>query len=270
MLSADQIATFHANGFVKGGRVIDDQTLESLRSELARVIDEHTNPKIKQPVLCHKFANAETPIWQVVNIWEASEPYRQLIYNKQVCEEVAQLTQATQLRVWHDQIQYKPAGTGGVNMWHQDSPLWPPLLNKTTQVSAWIALDDVDATNGCMSMVVGSHKWGVSIHKLKAIPSFDGLPKEFDGHPVEVRLCPVKKGEVHFHHGLTWHGSHANTSDRPRRAIAIHYMTQDTLFDAKGQHVMKPFATHLTHGQMLEGEHFPLTWEREPAGAGAR
>ncbi len=112
-----------------------------------------------------------------------------------------------------------------------------------------------------MSMVVGSHLWKNYIKELGAIPSFDALPKEFDGHSVEIRLCPAKKGEVHFHHCLTWHGSHANLSDRPRRAIAIHYMTQETLFDATGNHLMKRFTGHLTHGQPMGGEHFPLTWE---------
>jgi ectoine hydroxylase-related dioxygenase (phytanoyl-CoA dioxygenase family) len=38
---------------------------------------------------------------------------------------------------------------------------------------------------------------------------------------------PVRKGEVSFHHSMTWHGSHENRSDRPRRAIALHFMTGD-------------------------------------------
>ena len=28
-----------------------------------------------------------------------------------------------------------------------------------SQVTAWVALDDADANNGCMSMVAGSHRW---------------------------------------------------------------------------------------------------------------
>ena len=98
-------------------------------------------------------------MWQIVNIWEASEPFFKLIHNPTIVEEMAQLTQAKVLRIWHDQIQYKPAQTGGVNMWHQDAPLWP-ILAPMTEVTAWVALDDVDEENGCMSMVPGSHLWG--------------------------------------------------------------------------------------------------------------
>ncbi len=204
MLTAEQVARFQADGFVKGGRVIDDATVETLRNELARVIEQQGDPKVKQPVFAAIWlSNPATPIWQIVNIWEASEPFRQLLYNPQVCAEVAQLTDATEPCVWHDQIQYKPAETGGVNMWHQDSPLWPNLLSKTTEVSAWVALDDVDPGNGCMSMVPGSYLWGPHMDWLREIKAFDAVPKEFDGHRVEVRLCPVKKGEVHFHHALT-------------------------------------------------------------------
>ena len=73
--------------------------------------------------------------------------------------------------------------------------------------------------------------------------------------------CPVKKGEVHYHHALTWHGSHANTSGRPRRAIALHYMTGDTRYVASGEHPMKPFV-EVGDGEVLQGETFPLVREK--------
>ena len=75
--------------------------------------------------------------------------------------------------------------------------------------------------------------------------------------------CRVRfrQGEVHYHHALTWHGSHANTSERPRRAIAIHYMTEETRYVASGNHTMKPFV-EVGDGELMRGEHFPLVWEK--------
>jgi ectoine hydroxylase-related dioxygenase (phytanoyl-CoA dioxygenase family) len=110
-----------------------------------------------------------------------------------------------------------------------------------------------------MSMVPGSHLWGNNIDFLHTLKSYDAMPKEFDAHPIEVVPCPVKKGEVHFHHALTWHGSHANTSGRERRAIAIHYMTQDTRFVASGNHVMKPFV-EVADGEKVVGKAFPQVY----------
>jgi ectoine hydroxylase-related dioxygenase (phytanoyl-CoA dioxygenase family) len=69
----------------------------------------------------------------------------------------------------------------------------------------------------------------------------------------------VQKGEVHYHHALTWHGSHANTSGRPRRAIALHFMTGDTCFVASGEHVMKQFV-EVADGELMQGAHFPVIY----------
>jgi ectoine hydroxylase-related dioxygenase (phytanoyl-CoA dioxygenase family) len=85
------------------------------------------------------------------------------------------------------------------------------------------------------------------------------MPTEYQGHKIEIVRCPVKKGEVHYHHALTWHGSHANTSGRPRRAIALHYMTQDTRYVASGEHVMKQFV-EVTDGEIMQGKHFPVVY----------
>src|SRR5690606_20035316 len=113
-----------------------------------------------------------------------------------------------------------------------------------------------DVDNGCMSMVPGSHRWGNNMEFVNTLKSFDEMPAEFEGHKVEVVVCPVKKGEVHFHHALTWHGSHANSSGRPRRAIALHCMTEETRFVASGDHVMKPYV-EVADGEVMRGKAFP-------------
>ena len=261
MLSKEQVAEFHANGYVKGGQVLTDAQVETLRSEMARVIADRDKSNVPQPVLLRNLSGDDkAPVWQIVNIWEASAPYKELIANPKIVEEMAQLTGASELRIWHDQIQYKPAQIGGVNMWHQDAPLWP-ILAPMTEVSAWVALDDVDVDNGCMSMVPGSHLWGNHIDFLNALPNYEAMPSEYQGHSINIIRRPVKKGEVHYHHALTWHGSHANTSGRPRRAIALHYMTQDTRYVASGEHVMKPFVK-IANGEVMQGEHFPQVYNQ--------
>jgi ectoine hydroxylase-related dioxygenase (phytanoyl-CoA dioxygenase family) len=259
MLTDEQVARFHADGFLKSGRMLDDDQVEELRAELQRVIDERDKTGIPQPVRLANLATEDRPVWQIVNIWQASEPFAALIRHPGITEEIAQLTGAEQLRIWHDQIQYKPAEQGGVNGWHQDAPLWP-IIEPMTQVTAWVALDDVDESNGCMSMVPGSHKWGDQIEFLRRADGFT-LPEEFDGREVRVVRRPVAKGEVHYHHSLTWHGSHDNTSNRPRRAIALHMMGDDTRYVSSGEHPMKPFVT-VADGAQLAGDTFPLVYAK--------
>ena len=259
MLTEQQVAQFKTNGYLNGGRVLSDDEVEELRAELDRVIRDQENPDRSQPVLIRNLARDDgAPVWQIVNIWMASEPFKRLVTHPEITKGVAQITGATELRIWHDQIQYKPPEIGGVNMWHQDAPYWP-IIAPMTEVTAWVALDDADETNGCMSMVPGSHLWGNNIDFLHTLKSYDDMPATFEGHKIEVIRCPVKKGEVHFHHALTWHGSHANTSGRPRRAIALHYMTQETRYVAGGQHVMKPYV-EVADGALLQGKYFPLAY----------
>jgi ectoine hydroxylase-related dioxygenase (phytanoyl-CoA dioxygenase family) len=261
MLTEAQIQQFKRDGYLKGGGVLDDNAVGVLQEEITRVIRD-ADKGGRQPVrLANLTGDAARPVWQIVNIWEASDPFQDLIHNQQIGEEMAQLTGARCLRIWHDQIQFKPAELGGVNMWHQDAPLWP-ILAPMTEVTAWVALDDVDEENGCMSMAPGSHQWGNAIDFLNALPNFEAMPAAWEGHTVTVRSCPVRKGEVHYHHALAWHGSRANTSGRHRRAIALHYMTEETRYVAAGDHLMKRFV-EVADGEVLQGAHFPLVWERE-------
>ncbi len=257
-----QVDLYRRNGFVNGGPVLDDETVEILRAETLRVIDDRDNPQVKQPVLLRNLTkDDDRPIWQIVNIYEASPAFQKLIIHPGIAQMAAQLSGAQELRIWHDQIQYKPQAHGGRLHWHQDSPAWPTLQPKDAQVTAWVALDDADLDNGCMYMVPGSQTWGDHDGFLRSVPEGAPLPDSHEGRPVYVVTCPVKKGHVHFHHSLTWHGSGANTSHRPRRAIAIHYMSEQTRYDARGNHPMKPFIT-VADGDRVAGDAFPLVWSR--------
>ena len=262
MLNDQQIALFQRNGFINGGPVLDDETVDVLRTEVLRVIGERERSDIPQPVLCRNLNQDDSsPIWQIVNIFEASPAFKELISGTKIAKMAAQLTGANELRIWHDQIQYKPQAQGGRLHWHQDSPAWPTLQPKDAQLTAWVALDDADYDNGCMYMVPGSQNWGDQGVYLHELPHDGSVPTEFQGQPVYQVMCPVKKGHVHFHHSLTWHGSGSNTSNRPRRAVAIHYMSERTTYYAAGNHPMKPFIT-VGDGEQLVGDAFPLVWQQ--------
>lgn len=270
MLSSAQIETFHRQGFIKGSRFLSEAQADTLCDEVLRVIADSQNDTQhgRQPVRVSNLSgNADSPVWQIVNIWEGSQAFEDLVHHPVLAEEAGQIMSAMmdahEIRLFHDQIQYKPAQKGGVNMWHQDSPYWPILQPKDVQLTCWVALDDADVDNGCMSMVPGSHLWGNQIGFLHTLKTFDAMPDCFEDHDVKVVPCPVERGAVHFHHPLTWHGSPANTSGRPRRAIALHFMTERAVYDAtkRDMHPMGQFV-EVGDGQRVEGEHFPLVWSR--------
>jgi len=222
MLNEQQLRDFHENGFVRGNKVLSNDQVEELRAEMVRVIDEHgenARADVKSPaplLIANLKQSAEHPVWQIVNIWEASKAFEEYtVHNTSVTQQVVEILKqeagARQIRLFHDQIIYKPAESGGVNMWHQDSPLWPVLTPQDVQLSAWIALDDVDEDNGCMSMVPGSHRWGDQLEFLHTVKDFTSLPPEFRGHPVQAVPCPVEAAAGEPVHGdlfpLVWQAS---------------------------------------------------------------
>lgn len=278
MLTDSQISQFDHDGFLNGGRILDDQQIEDLKNELDELLARGPDSfagKDPRPVLFHNMTQERDPekcVWQIVNIWEVCDSYKALIHHPFIVDAISRLTQAKELMVWHDQIQHKPAGYGGVTGWHQDAPLWP-IIKPMTPVSAWVALDDALQENGCMWMVPGSHKWGNQIEflrtqsDLKEVGEFGGIkgfepPDDAEVTTVTPRPWPVKAGEVSFHHSLTWHGSPFNLSDMPRRAIAIHYMTGESRYVASGKHVMQEYV-HIDDDELMRnaGAHFPLVYQ---------
>jgi len=76
----------------------------------------------------------------------------------------ARLMNVDDVRLWSDQVIIKPgagrATTQAGNVgWHQDFAYWR-IPSTTNMITAWIALQDTDLTNGGMRTLVGSHRWG--------------------------------------------------------------------------------------------------------------
>ncbi|HEY0829057.1 MAG TPA: phytanoyl-CoA dioxygenase family protein, partial [Bacilli bacterium] len=228
---------------------------------------------VKKPVLNRNLLEGDSEygmsmshtatVVQIVNIWMASDAFLQHAGNRKLCEEVAQLSGSHELRIWHDQIQYKPPVTGGPTAWHQDHPSWP-IIQPADLVSAWVALDDAVIENGCMWMVPGSHKWGDQSLYLASTPEFKAYHKQPEllpnGAKVESVPFEIKKGQVGYHHCLTWHGSPHNKSGRKRRAIAVHYMPGHTRYEPTGSH---PMESHISvkPGEIIVGDGFPLVYQ---------
>lgn len=273
MLTDRQVQDFARDGYLNAGRLLRDDEVCELSDALNEVIAIGPNgfPAAgPRPVLFRNLGNSDaTPVWQIVNIWEASEPFKRLMFHPFIVSTISRLTGFGDLQVWHDQVQYKPANAGGATGWHQDAPLWPSI-EPMTPVSAWIPFDDATEENGCMWMVPGSHHWGncreylSTQSHLKNLQEFanvgEGFSAPADAPIRDIRAVPrpVLRGEVHFHHSLTWHGSPTNLSPRPRRAVAIHYMTSEAVFTGR-DHPMRQFiAVDVGTPMRHAGEHFPI------------
>ena len=68
---------------------------------------------------------------------------------------VAQLLNVDSVRIYHEQILFKPPG-GNKTMWHQDQFYWP--LDSDLVVGMWMPIVDCSSDMGMIRFVKGSHK----------------------------------------------------------------------------------------------------------------
>jgi hypothetical protein len=116
----------------------------------------------------------------------------------------------------------EPYSTSTVG-WHQDAYYWPMAPHNS--VTVWLAFDDVNAENGAMKIIPGSHRGGVIQHKQSSeTDSVLTLQLESgsfrEDTAVQFRL---KAGEASLHDDRAIHGSPANPSARRRAGLTIRY-----------------------------------------------
>lgn len=128
------------------------------------------------------------------------------------------------LMVWASAFFIKDAGDPAFVSWHQDSGTYG--LDGDDLVTAWIALDAVDAANGAMRFAPGSHREGARAWRATDDPAnMLSLGETIDGvdeaAAVDVEL---QAGSMSLHQIHLLHSSPANRSARPRIGYAVRYM----------------------------------------------
>lgn len=120
-------------------------------------------------------------------------------------------------------VYFKPPGARGQAL-HQDQ--YYIRANPGTCIAAWLALDRCDADNGCLQVVLGSHKFPILCAvQADTRTSFTDVtvPLPPDAKVIDAVMEP---GDALFFHGNLIHGSPPNrTKDRFRIALIAHYIT---------------------------------------------
>lgn len=115
----------------------------------------------------------------------------------------------------------KPAQVGMELRPHQDLPYYP-YLGDQQLITCWTALDLVDAANGGVEYVPGSHHARLP-HRQTGQQQALVLPDDLVDAST-ARTVPLAPGEAVLHHGLTVHRSAANSGDCPRMGLATLYI----------------------------------------------
>jgi phytanoyl-CoA hydroxylase len=147
----------------------------------------------------------------------------------------------------------KPPGTNHVTPPHQDNfyfCLAPPSV-----LTIWIALDTVDAENGCLRYVAGSHVHGFRPHAKSKILGFSqGITNYTADDFTRERAILLRPGDAVAHHGMTIHRADANhSSTRHRRSFALVFKGASTTRDQEA------YQRYLTSAKQQQQELVPQT-----------
>lgn len=91
--------------------------------------------------------------------------------------------------------------------------------SRAQALSLWIPLQDVDASNGCMHVLPGSHRWSGKDRGVRA----PGFSRKKASSYAWSDLCPVamRFGQVLCYQNGLWHGSPSNRTSEVRAAALL-------------------------------------------------
>ncbi len=256
-LTDEQLAFFQENGYLAGVKILDDTQVDVLRAELEELRHpDHPGHHLFYEFHTNESADPEKVLFHSLGHWRITPGFHDILWHPAFTVPASQLLGGA-VRFWHDQLFYKPARHGGVVAWHQDYSYWTrtaPLAHLT----CWIGLDDTDTSNGCLQYIPGSHRWGL-LPKPRLAGDMEGLLEFLSpGQRAAFKPVPVelKKGYATFHHPLLVHGSYANHSERPRRALVINAF-RDGVYSESDEPLLEGVPP-IPKGRKMEGTFFPL------------
>ena len=217
MLMHTEIEAYHRDGYVvPSGFRLDDDELECLRSAVDQVVRD--NPDMPPDRLINVHLNQGTPYGL-----RGNAAFHVIAHDSRILD-MAETVMGPDLVLLFTHLFCKPPECSRVVPWHQDGPFWP--IRPLASCTVWLALDKVDAENGAMRVIPGSHRGPVHDHDLVDRPN-SSLNREIGTGKVDAsraHTVELEAGQVSVHDIGIIHGSEANSSRRRRAGFALRYM----------------------------------------------
>lgn len=231
-LTQEQVDAYMADGYLRLGRILDDDTLALLRREYdaeferARDSGNYLNLATDANADLEQKRKAPVQMLQIMQMCERNIHFRKVLHHEGILNVIEDII-GPNIQLFHDQALFKPAHHGGAVFWHQDNGYW--RCTPANLVSIWITLDDVVAENGAMQVIPGSHLRPVRHSPNERASFLYNIEKYVDTSKALVVDLPA--GGAMIHHCQTLHYTQPNTTERQRRAFIMHFMTPGTARD---------------------------------------
>lgn len=259
-LSAESVADYQEQGFIKLGKVLSPEALAFFADEItAKVLELNTMslPMRERDVYDQAFL-------QVMNLWQHSARVKQLVMSQRLARIAAALMGSSGVRLYHDQALYKEP-SGGITPWHADQHYWPLDSNKT--ITAWIPLQAVPLSMGPLAFSPGSHKLAQGRDLAISEESEERISTILAESGYGCVESAFALGDVSFHSGWTFHRANANASDAVRAVMTIIYMDEDIRLKSptnpNQQNDRMSFCPQVRVGDVVNSPLNPVIWSAE-------
>lgn len=216
----DLKATYDQNGFVVLPQFLGASELLELQTELERYIREIV-PGVPETDAFYEDRSRPETLKQLHRM--GCDPFFHAYVDHPTWKSLAESLVGEPVTGDHPEWFNKPPRTKHVTPPHQDNFYF--CQSPSNVVTIWLALDEIDAENGCLRYVAGSHTAGFRSHGQSKILGFSQGITDYTESDIEHEVAvPLKPGDAVAHHGMTIHRADANCSlTRQRRAMAIVY-----------------------------------------------
>ncbi len=242
-LSAEEIRSFHENGFIGPFDGFSESDVKSL----IRVLTwKRRLPSENFHIVTDRDLHLESP------------QMMEFMRSPAILERAAQIL-GPNLLCWRSQLFFKSSG-GREIQWHQASTymledylqpaLVPPDRNELFQLTVWIALSPAKLENGCLQFIPSTHE---RVRTIK-FGGPDGFYKvnfqlEFDYDPAKVVNAEMKAGQFIIFSERVIHGSGPNRSSEMRYAFNYRLVPTDVrIYPGQSHHN----AMHMGQSYSLE------------------
>jgi hypothetical protein len=209
----DQVSFYREQGYLKFGRIFDEQQIQELRDHVDEMIANL--PPGKRP------EEMDRPHFD--------DPWLFRYLTHQRVLDVIEGFIGPDIALWSSHFIAKPKGDGKAVPWHTDGAYWRQRLKPMNVITLWLAVDPSTLENGCMRVIPGTHQqMAARLDQYRAVDATTNvfnvsIPPEMIDEDRVVNL-ELEMGECHFHDSWTVHGSNPNFSDKRRCGYTMRYM----------------------------------------------
>lgn len=239
---------YRRDGAIALRGVLTAGEVEALRRGVERNLAEPSEIAIREGSFFEDFCS-----------WERIPEFNEVIASSRLAAIARDLMGSESVRLFHDHVLVKEAGSTEPTPWHQDQPYY--CVDGTQNVSFWIPLDPVSPEN-TLQFARGSHASGTwymprsFVKKTPMVFDVGALEEVPEIDESDVIGWALEPGDVVAFHMLTLHRA-AGSATR-RRAFSLRLLGDDITYAPRPHRTSPPFAgLELEAGGPMDHPLFP-------------